>query len=854
MHKFCDACREHICNPKQCGIITFDRVVQYISASAAAGCSSCGLFDQYLDARILEDGLVQGRAVREMFFDPKIGRRFPDFIKEKMTARIHLKLHSVYVSNKVGRDHIPSGPVDITLRFIFKSPEGKSLGPKHADFFSNKSDIEHIVKNTPISADMESDSTFRQARTWLNTCIEQHDDCTSSANDFVPTRLLQIAQDVSDKPVKLVETAAIPKDTRYATLSHCWGSKVVCTLSSSNIDEFKANGVSRELLSRSFMDALKIARELGLCYIWIDSLCIIQDSQQDWAEESVQMHRVYGNSTCNIAATSAQNGSAGCFRQRNPNFLKPLKLEFDSHGQLETENQHCAEDGNEEKDNGAEVFYLTDVEEWWRRFEQEPLHQRAWVVQERVLSPRVLHFEWDQLVWECNQLKASEKYPVGLGTLVPQDKPVLRQQVDAKLRIEQESQVPGLALKNIWRPIVEAYTATAITEDTDRLVAIQGVGVRMQDAYGWKYVAGMFPQMNLVSQMLWRPKRGGSGRRPEKRIAPSWSWASIVGAPVQMMPQWLAVQGGYGGMTAEELDETPLCRVTKLVELVKKVKNDIMMTNHARLEVDGYLLPVSFDRRNFPEICRIRNWQAARESEHRSELGTVLSFNLTTNWNARNSRGGRTWVHFLRGGLEELMSTLSQLCNWQELRHWLSGNTSAYPFKSRWHRASELAAFETLNRPGRLGVHMQYDVWDEFYEGSDLWLMPVYNVQQSRSDGYFGRTVYGSLEGLVLERAHLSDGNGKNETVFRRCGVFQVMPKHGLWEYTEDHTNWPTDYDLLDMHMRSLWDGFLQFNQVEGVKCSVTDGVYYPDFDNWKKNRGAYMKRDDVPQYKIIIV
>ncbi|KAH7304053.1 heterokaryon incompatibility protein-domain-containing protein, partial [Stachybotrys elegans] len=362
---------------------------------------------------------------------------------------------------------------------------------------------------------MESDSTFNQARGWLKTCIEQHEGCKSSVHqDFIPTRLLHITGSF-DKPIELVEKGDIPADVSYATLSHCWGQNVLHSLTTLNFDDLKS-GISRSSICKTFVDAIKVAQELGLSYLWIDSLCIIQDSTKDWNRESVQMHNIYGKSTYNIAATSAKNGSVGCFRRREPSLLRPSKLHFDKDWRLSAEHT-----------DGKNVLYLTDVDEWWRRFDQEPLLQRAWVVQERALSPRVLHYEWDQLVWECNHLTASERYPNGLDKLTPSHKPKLRQQVDAERRIAQEKHIPGLALKDIWRPALEAYTATAITKNSDRLVALHGVGMRIQEAFGWDYVAGMFPTNNLVSQMLWRPKGTGIARRPDIRIAPSWSWVSI---------------------------------------------------------------------------------------------------------------------------------------------------------------------------------------------------------------------------------------------------------------------------------------------------------------------------------------
>jgi hypothetical protein len=107
-------------------------------------------------------------------------------------------------------------------------------------------------------------------------------------------------------------------------------------------------------------------------YIWIDSLCIIQDSDKDWLEQSQQMHQIYGNSFCNIAATSARNGTEGCFRRRDPSVLSPIKITWTE----KSRSGECTDTS----------LYLTDAGTWWNRFEREPLNRRAWVLQVSLAS------------------------------------------------------------------------------------------------------------------------------------------------------------------------------------------------------------------------------------------------------------------------------------------------------------------------------------------------------------------------------------------------------------------------------------------------------------------------------------
>jgi len=144
-------------------------------------------------------------------------------------------------------------------------------------------------------------------------------------------------------------------------------------------------------LSNTFRDAVRITRELGGRYLWIDSLCIIQDNEDDWAREAKVMAKVYANSHCTLAALSSKNSTEGCRL-----FLI----------------QHT-----------ISSFVDLDVNYWGpmriRVFDPEPvswgisgpLTLRAWTLRERELSRRNIHFGEGQLLWECHELKAYAQIP-----------------------------------------------------------------------------------------------------------------------------------------------------------------------------------------------------------------------------------------------------------------------------------------------------------------------------------------------------------------------------------------------------------------------------------------------------------
>lgn len=167
---------------------------------------------------------------------------------------------------------------------------------------------------TGFRAEQEIDSSTSSAASldlayeWFKECLEHHVSCNrSSERPFLPTRLVNVGclSDDGGTKCKLVLREEITPEERYATLSHCWGSSPIKKkLIISKIEDMRA-GVSVSELPRTFQDAIVVARKLGLRYLWIDSLCIIQDSpgDVDWAHESSLMNDVYGNSSCNISAT-----------------------------------------------------------------------------------------------------------------------------------------------------------------------------------------------------------------------------------------------------------------------------------------------------------------------------------------------------------------------------------------------------------------------------------------------------------------------------------------------------------------------------------------------------------------------
>lgn len=358
-----------------------------------------------------------------------------------------------------------------------------------------------------------SEESFNQTRKWYRDCLEKHARCNISRRSFsyFPTRLLDLNSRRGD--LRLIVTAKESIKEDYATLSHCWGGQSIIKLTTDALAQFQKK-IETASLPQTFRDAILVARRLGIRYLWIDSLCIIQDSLQDWQKEAALMGEVYSNSTLNVMATACRNSHQSLFRSRDQGELLHYAV-------------RTSWDGIE-----PEAFYVFSRFFWDKHTVFEPLHRRGWVLQERILPPRALHFTCNQLVWECRERESCEMYPDGLPIYLKSLNYsfVKHLDIDASQAWLTHLQEPNLSPKDYydkWRRMIHMYWNTKITKDTDKLVAISGLAKRMGSALKDRYLAGLW-EGNLPSNLLWHIHvAGGRSCRPENYRAPSWSWASI---------------------------------------------------------------------------------------------------------------------------------------------------------------------------------------------------------------------------------------------------------------------------------------------------------------------------------------
>ncbi|MCJ1282909.1 hypothetical protein MMC26_002235 [Xylographa opegraphella] len=417
---------------------------------------------------------------------------------------------------------------------------------------------QHSSARSPVQESTSSENTLRLASHWLSNCLQNHQCGESSSTETVqewrPSRLIDVGDLVCGDLLRLCESADIPSGSLYVSLSHCWGKLEIFKLTTKNFESLK-NRVPPEKLTQTFLDAIEVTRRLGIRYVWIDSLCILQDSPEDWNREAALMGKVYKYSYCNIAATGVWDGRRGFFSKRIPALIEPLVLQFPEAVQKEkvrrtTRNRFQRAKYPEPQTTYSDVHTFLDLELWKNGVEDAPLNSRGWVVQERVLAPRVLHFGFKQLYWECRALEACETFPNGFPNVLtghpykslhPFD-PAL-QPVDPSASMLRWSGTTTTAF-HVWDRVVAAYTSGALSRSTDKLVAISGIARELHPLMNSRYLAGLW-EAQLPRQLLWVTARSPIGRKNSGTVghqsipyrAPSWSWAATDG-PLKTVIQW----------------------------------------------------------------------------------------------------------------------------------------------------------------------------------------------------------------------------------------------------------------------------------------------------------------------------
>ncbi len=346
------------------------------------------------------------------------------------------------------------------------------------------------------------------ASTWLQRCSRFHgrSHCFPLDDVLLPTRLVYIPCS-SDENLQLQRTEGLMG--RYVTLSYCWGgtSKAISMTTRSTLNSMES-GFRVEQLPKTLQDAISITRRLGFQYIWIDSLCIIQEDSEDWARESGRMAQVYGNASLTLCSDLAKDSDEGIFQLRDT----LTSHSFGSDGQYCLQSRHGG----------------------WARITFNPLSTRGWALQERMLSQRMLHFIDTQMAWECRSALYLETDRCGY-----------RETPGGHFIVGEFSQyLPAAQVHeglDLWTQlgafnrVVAEQAVRDFSVPADRLSSLSGLVSSIQIPELGRYIAGVWENQPFAC-MAWYTRYSQhdvTGYR-----APSWSWASTRGQLISRPGWW----------------------------------------------------------------------------------------------------------------------------------------------------------------------------------------------------------------------------------------------------------------------------------------------------------------------------
>lgn len=417
------------------------------------------------------------------------------------------------------------------------------------DVFANSSDrAAKIIPTREMQPVVHSPDAIAEVQRWIESC-EDHVGCSTTSDVLLPTRVIEVLPMFGKQRSRLLVTNGLKG--RYNTLSYCWGAQNT-VLTHKNLAQFQKE-IDLSMLSKTVQDAIEITISLGIPYLWIDAICILQDCPRDKALEISRMASIYQSSHITIVAASAKNADEGFLLPReapSPANTIPFMHNGFRAGTVQIRRR------------------ITNIDVLLREVPGPPLDpvdSRAWTLQEQLLSERLLVYSTDTLQWRCKDVVAnlgSSKYvprpdeswwstsSVDFVRLEPV--PLLLDQDTLDVRNGVEYLVPNEVgdtlipitpsasslgrqaaeykriqkLHTQWIHLIERYSLRSITYASDKLVALAGIAEKFGDALRTNYVAGFWEDHMLV-YLMWHPKSGATGTSSYR--APSWSWASLDG-------------------------------------------------------------------------------------------------------------------------------------------------------------------------------------------------------------------------------------------------------------------------------------------------------------------------------------
>jgi hypothetical protein len=347
----------------------------------------------------------------------------------------------------------------------------------------------------------------------------------------LPTRIVNVGPADGSQAPFLDETNG--RRGGYVALSYSWGPAQTNVTTRANLAQHKVR-LELPAFSQTLQDAVAVTRRLGLRYLWIDALCIVQREPgcADFLVESVKMAHYYGNAYVTIAVSCSADSRTGFLRRRPASAAAPCTLPcvYQPAGW-----------------SGAVALCLLAAREAY----EEPLAQRAWTFQEGLLSKRTIHYGTLQLSFKCQKTVSHENGTVSdkpWPTVASPEPPLYtRRSYFTLMAAEAQLATYRDEALRMWYDLLRFYTIRNLTDPNDRLTALTGVAQAVSQHTRCSYVWGLWAD-DLVRSLLWSsdcgelfPERYIPAKAQQLMRAPSWSWACVDG-PINT----LGVRRGVG--------------------------------------------------------------------------------------------------------------------------------------------------------------------------------------------------------------------------------------------------------------------------------------------------------------------
>ncbi|KAK6950120.1 hypothetical protein Daesc_008446 [Daldinia eschscholtzii] len=383
------------------------------------------------------------------------------------------------------------------------------------------------------------DQLFGASSKWalsqISDCLNSHVECRRLRKDvsFTPSRLINVGIRELGEDVVLENNTSIPPGSAYVALSYCWGGYDPDCMTTADSLEDNMRRIPWSKLPATFKDAVGFTRSLGIKYLWIDSICIIQHDKRDWHQQAGLMWDIYKHSYVTLAALYGNSSKSGLrSASMEDELVKVTEFSTGNHRwPVYARALHYLQNSLE-PDSDEDVQKLS------------PLLSRAWAYQERMISPRVLYFTKSEIIFQCFTHSTCECGVLRHDPLlIPKpiiihwgDTDMLECDDQETLASIEESEDARQWVAATWRDmIVSGYSGLLLTKSEDRLVALSAMTKQFQKLRpNETYLAGLWSG-SLIEDLLWRcsdlpsEKNGQYRKDALKRpyAFPTWSWASL---------------------------------------------------------------------------------------------------------------------------------------------------------------------------------------------------------------------------------------------------------------------------------------------------------------------------------------